>query len=120
MIAVRNKPLFGFRISGFCLVDVRLHPWVPLGILPHMQPDTHSHFLQSSALGAIAVSQAPAVLRAAQPDLLLRPGLIGCSAWETRCKVDWAPQREEIAQNSAASDLLKRPYRKPRKHPFQA
>jgi predicted dehydrogenase len=43
-----------------------------------MQPVTRRQFLQSSALGAIAVSQAPAVLGAAQPDRLVRLGLIGC------------------------------------------
>jgi len=41
-------------------------------------------------------------------------------AWETGSKVQWDAQRQELAQNSAASDLLLRPYRKPWKHPFQA
>jgi len=43
-----------------------------------MQPVTRRQFLQSSALGAIAVSQVPAVLEGAEPDRRLRLGLIGC------------------------------------------
>jgi len=43
-----------------------------------MQSVTRRRFLQSSALGAVALSQATAVLSAAEPDAKLKLGLIGC------------------------------------------
>jgi predicted dehydrogenase len=43
-----------------------------------MQSVTRRQFLHSSALGAVALSQMPAVLDAAEPDSKLRMGLIGC------------------------------------------
>lgn len=43
-----------------------------------MNAITRRHFLQSTAFGAAAATQFPAVLRAADPDHKLRLGLIGC------------------------------------------
>src|SRR5690348_6126731 len=43
-----------------------------------MQPVTRRHFLQSSAVGAVALSQMPSVLGGAEPDRPLKFGLIGC------------------------------------------
>jgi Oxidoreductase family, C-terminal alpha/beta domain len=48
---------------------------------PDMQPVTRRQFLQSSALGAIAVSQVPGVLEGAEPDRRLRLGLLGCGRY---------------------------------------
>lgn len=43
-----------------------------------MQPVTRRQFLQSSAVGAVALSQMPAVLRGAESERKLKLGLIGC------------------------------------------
>lgn len=43
-----------------------------------MQSVTRRQFLQSSALGALALSRVPIVSEAAEPDKRLRMGLIGC------------------------------------------
>jgi len=43
-----------------------------------MNSGSRRQFLQSTALGAVALSQFPAVLRAADPDHKLQLGLIGC------------------------------------------
>lgn len=43
-----------------------------------MNAVTRRHFLQTSAAGALALTQAPAVLRGAEPDRKLKLGLIGC------------------------------------------
>ena len=39
-------------------------------------------------------------------------------SYETATRVDWDAKSERILKNSAASELLKREYRKPYKHPF--
>jgi predicted dehydrogenase len=43
-----------------------------------MNTGTRRQFLQSTAVGAVALSQFPALLRAAEPDRKLKLGLIGC------------------------------------------
>lgn len=43
-----------------------------------MQSVTRRHFLQSSALSAVALSQMPGILSGAEPDRKLKMGLIGC------------------------------------------
>jgi hypothetical protein len=39
-------------------------------------------------------------------------------SYETGTKVDWDAKSERILNNPAASELLKRAYREPYKHPF--
>jgi len=39
-------------------------------------------------------------------------------SYETGIKVDWDAKSERVLNNPAASELLKRRYRKPYKHPF--
>jgi predicted dehydrogenase len=43
-----------------------------------MNSVTRRHFLQSSAIGAVAISQFPALIEGAEPDHKLKLGLIGC------------------------------------------
>jgi len=43
-----------------------------------MQSLNRRHFLQNSAAGALALSQLPAILTAAEPDRKIKVGLIGC------------------------------------------
>src|ERR1035441_10549150 len=46
--------------------------------VPLMNTATRRQFLQATAVGALALSQFPTVLRAADPDRKLKLGLIGC------------------------------------------
>jgi hypothetical protein len=39
-------------------------------------------------------------------------------SYETGTKVDWDAKSERILNNPTASELLKRAYREPYKHPF--
>jgi hypothetical protein len=41
-------------------------------------------------------------------------------AFETGAKVSWDPQTETIPHNADAAQLLRREYRNPWKHPYQA
>jgi predicted dehydrogenase len=43
-----------------------------------MSASTRRHFLQRTAIGAVVLSQAPAILRSAEPDHKLKLGVIGC------------------------------------------
>ncbi|HEV2393393.1 MAG TPA: Gfo/Idh/MocA family oxidoreductase [Verrucomicrobiae bacterium] len=43
-----------------------------------MSASTRRHFLQSTTVGAVALSQLPALLRSAEPDRKIKLGLIGC------------------------------------------
>lgn len=49
-----------------------------LGMLARMNPITRRHFLQNSTLGAVALTQVPHVLGAAEAERKLKLGLIGC------------------------------------------
>jgi hypothetical protein len=41
-------------------------------------------------------------------------------AYETASTVDWDEKTEQISNNPAAAKLLKRDYRKPYVHPYEA
>ena len=43
-----------------------------------MKTGTRRHFLQSTAVGAVALTQFPTLVSAAEPEHKLRLGLIGC------------------------------------------
>src|SRR5690349_5101859 len=43
-----------------------------------MNSVTRRHFLQRSALGAVALGQLPSLIKGAEPDRKLKMGLIGC------------------------------------------